>query len=88
MQPTKLKIQLSKSDKKPGFLDRIIQAGKVTLSLVKPYLRWLILGGTLFFLAANFRKHWQEISEINITSTGWSYLGLALFVTLSAHVWS
>lgn len=88
MQPTKLKIKPSKSDKKPQFLQGIMQVAKDLLSLVKPYLRWLILGGTLFFLAANFRKHWQEISEINITSTGWIYFGLAIFVTLSAHVWS
>jgi|AGSF01.1.fsa_nt_gi Predicted integral membrane protein len=88
MQPTKIKIQPPKSEPKPQLLGGLLKLVKVILGFVKPYLRWMILGGTLFFLAANFRKHWQEISEIDITSTGWTYLGLALIVTLSAHVWS
>ncbi len=88
MQPTKLKIQPSKPSLEPQSSGGLLKPVKIILGFVKPYLKWMILGGTLFFLAANFRKHWQAISEIEITSTGWMYLSLAFLVTLSAHLWS
>jgi hypothetical protein len=55
---------------------------------LKPYLRWIIVGGTLFFLAKALKDHWQEIVAIRISETGWAYLGAALGVTLLAHIWS
>ncbi|MFM6191927.1 MAG: YbhN family protein [Planktothrix sp.] len=88
MQPTKLKSKQPQADIKFLSSGGLLKPLKVLLGLVKPYLRWLILGGTLFFLAANFKKHWQEISEIEITSTGWMYLTLALVLTLFANLWS
>lgn len=88
MPPIKLKIQPLKADTKSKFLGRLMKFAIGLLRFLKPYLRWIVLGGTLFFLAANFRKHWQEISEIDISSTGWLYLGLALIITLCAHIWS
>ncbi|MGF1499698.1 MAG: lysylphosphatidylglycerol synthase domain-containing protein [Elainellaceae cyanobacterium] len=57
-------------------------------SRLKPYLRWVILGGTLFFLAGALRRHWQEVTAIRINAAGWGYLAIALLVTLLAHVWS
>lgn len=57
-------------------------------SYLKRYLRWVILGGTLFFLVKAFNDHWQEVVAIRIDSAGWATLGLALSVTLLAHVWS
>ncbi|MEB3359369.1 MAG: lysylphosphatidylglycerol synthase domain-containing protein [Synechococcales bacterium] len=57
-------------------------------SRLKPYLRWVILGGTLFFLVGALRRHWQEVTAIRIDATGWGYLAIALLVTLLAHVWS
>lgn len=61
---------------------------KPTWSYLKRYLRWVILGGTLFFLVKAFNDHWQEVAAIRIGSAGWATLGLALGVTLLAHVWS
>ncbi|MGF1494924.1 MAG: lysylphosphatidylglycerol synthase domain-containing protein [Microcoleaceae cyanobacterium] len=61
---------------------------KQLLSHLKPYLRWIVIGLTLFFLAHAFRDNWQEISEIQITRAGWTCLVLALAVTTSAHLWS
>jgi glycosyltransferase 2 family protein len=61
---------------------------KQLLSRLKPYLRWAILGGTLFFLVATLKKHWQEVGAIRLTTQGWGYLAIALLVTLLAHLWS
>jgi hypothetical protein len=55
---------------------------------LKPYLRWVILGGTLFFLAKALKDHWREVAAIRISSTGWLYLAIALAITLLAHTWS
>ncbi len=61
---------------------------KPILALIKPYLRWIIVGGTLFFLLKSFKDHWQEIAEIQITARGWLYLVLALLITTVAHLFS
>jgi uncharacterized membrane protein YbhN (UPF0104 family) len=57
-------------------------------SRLKPYLRWVILGGTLFFLLKTLKDHWQEAAAIRIEPTGWAILAIALGVTLTAHIWS
>ncbi|HBB36280.1 MAG TPA: hypothetical protein DDZ80_23820 [Cyanobacteria bacterium UBA8803] len=57
-------------------------------SSLKPYLHWVILGGTLFFLAKAFKDHWREVAGIRIDATGWAMLVIALVVTLLAHTWS
>ncbi len=61
---------------------------KQLISRLKPYLRWIMFGLTLFFLAQTLKTNWGEIAEIEITQTGWICLGLALAVTLTAHIWS
>ncbi|HEY9646307.1 MAG TPA: YbhN family protein [Chroococcidiopsis sp.] len=68
----------------PGFIVQLKQA----IAPVKPYLKWVIFGGTLFFLAATLKQHWQEVAKIRISGMGWAYMGLALAITLLAHVWS
>ncbi len=55
---------------------------------LKFYLRWLILGGVLFFLAKALKDNWQEVAQIKISPQGWIYLGSALGVTLIAHIWT
>lgn len=55
---------------------------------LKPYLRWVVLGGTLIFLAKALKDHWEDVVAIRIEATGWLYLAIALGVTLIAHVWS
>ena len=61
---------------------------KKIISSLKPYLRWVILGGTLFFLVKTFKENWQEVATIRITSAGWTNLAIAWLLTLLAHVWS
>ncbi len=61
---------------------------KQVWSRLKPYTRWAILGGTLFFLAKTLKEHWQEVTAIRINATGWATLAIALGVTLLAHIWS
>lgn len=55
---------------------------------IKPFLRWLILGATLFFIVHTFKNHWQEVIGIRINSHGWLMLFLALITTILAHVFS
>jgi len=57
-------------------------------SFLKPYLRWTILGGTLFFLLRAFINHWREVAAIRIDAAGWTNLAIALAITLLAHIWA
>ncbi|MBD1922899.1 flippase-like domain-containing protein [Microcoleus sp. FACHB-831] len=57
-------------------------------STLKPYLRWVILGGTLFFLAKALKDHAAEVSAIRITGAGWANIAIALCLTLLAHTWA
>jgi glycosyltransferase 2 family protein len=61
---------------------------KQAIAYLKPYLRWFILGGTLFFLASTIQEHWQEVINLRISGSGWMWLAIAFGVTLAAHVWS
>jgi uncharacterized membrane protein YbhN (UPF0104 family) len=60
---------------------------KIWLSL-KPYLRWVILGGTLFFLVKAFKDNWREVAAIRIDAAGWITLFIAFCITLLAHTWA
>jgi glycosyltransferase 2 family protein len=53
---------------------------------LKPFLRWAILGGTLFFLGKVLKDHWQNVVSIRVEGTGWACLAIALGVTLLAHI--
>jgi len=66
----------------------ILKPLKQVWSRLKPYCRWAILGGTLFFLAKALKDHWQEVAAIRIDAVGWATLTIALGVTLLAHIWA
>lgn len=53
---------------------------------MKPFLRWAILGSTLFFLGVVLKNHWQQVVTIRVTGTGWACLTIALGMTLFAHI--
>ncbi|HEY9903750.1 MAG TPA: YbhN family protein [Candidatus Sericytochromatia bacterium] len=57
-------------------------------SSLKPYLRWVILGGTLFFLVKAFKDNWREVAAIRIDAAGWITLFIAFSITLLAHTWA
>ncbi|MGF1539259.1 MAG: YbhN family protein [Pleurocapsa sp.] len=61
---------------------------KSILATIKPYLGWVILGVTLFFLAKAFKDSWREIAAVRVDLAAWMFLSAALIVTLLAHVWS
>ena len=61
---------------------------KQILSRLKPYLRWVIFGGMLFFLAKAFKDHWREVAAIRIDGAGWLCLAIAAVVTLLAQTWA
>ncbi|BAY11286.1 lysylphosphatidylglycerol synthase domain-containing protein [Calothrix sp. NIES-2098] len=54
----------------------------------KKILRWMILGGTLFFLGKALKDNWLEVINIHIDAIGWSILAIATGVTLLAHTWA
>lgn len=56
--------------------------------MMKQILRWLILGGTLFFLGRAIKDHWLEVTAIRIDDVGWTILAIATGVTLLAHTWA
>jgi len=57
-------------------------------SSVKPYLRWVILGGTLFFLIKAFKDNWQDVAAIRLNSNAWIILFVAFSITILAHTWA
>ena len=61
---------------------------KSLLRRLKPYLRWCIVGATLFFLLQTLYRHWSEVSQIRLTPQGGTWLIVSLMVTLLAHTWS
>ena len=61
---------------------------KQILTRIKPYVRWFILGGVVFFLAQTLKDRFTEVAAINIDGRGWLMLFSALFLTIAAHVWS
>lgn len=52
---------------------------------LKPLLKWIVLGATLFFLGSVLRHNWQQVLQIRLTSAGWGLLAAALGVTMLAH---
>ncbi|AFY78787.1 putative integral membrane protein [Pleurocapsa sp. PCC 7327] len=61
---------------------------KKFLLAVKFSLRWIIFGGTLFFILKAFKDNWQNATEVKIEPRGWIILAIALMITLLAHIWS
>lgn len=57
-------------------------------SSIKPYLRWLILGGTLFFLVKALKDNWQDVAALQVDSSGLLRLFFAFSITLIAHIWA
>jgi uncharacterized membrane protein YbhN (UPF0104 family) len=51
-------------------------------------IRWLVLGGTFFFVFKAFKNNWESVVNVNIKWQGWLLLAIALIVTLFAHCWS
>ena len=61
---------------------------KQILARIKPYLRWFILGGVLFFLVKTVKDRFASVAAIRVDSQGWLILAIAVCVTIIAHVWS
>jgi glycosyltransferase 2 family protein len=55
---------------------------------MKKIIRWLILGGTLFFLLKALKDNWLGVSAIRISANGWLILATATVITLLAHIWA
>ncbi len=61
---------------------------KKVLAQIKPYLRWFILGGVLFFLLKTIKDRFAEVAVVRVDGQGWLILAIALTITIMAHVWS
>ncbi|MBE9210037.1 flippase-like domain-containing protein [Nostoc sp. LEGE 06077] len=56
--------------------------------VMKQFLRWIILGGTLFFVVKALKDNWVGVTTIKIDPAGWAILAIATGVTLLAHTWA
>jgi glycosyltransferase 2 family protein len=54
----------------------------------KPYLRFLIIGITLFFLGTAVKNNWQEITTIRLNYSDYLKIAIALFFNIIAYIWS
>ncbi|MEG4442312.1 UPF0104 family protein [Microcoleus sp. AT9_B5] len=63
-------------------LHRIKKFFNIAKSHLKPYLRYVILGGTFLFIAKAFLTHWREVANIQIRAETFPLLAIALGVTL------
>ena len=63
-------------------LHRIQKIFNLAKSHLKPYLRYLILGGTFLFIAQALLTHWREVANIQIRAESFPLLAIALGVTL------
>ena len=61
---------------------------KQILAQIKPYLRWFIFGGVLFFLLKTIKDRFGEIVAVSIERQGYFLLAIALLITIVAHIWS
>lgn len=61
---------------------------KPIFARIKPYLRWFILGIVLWFLIQTVKDRLAEVAAVSLEDRGWTYLAIALTVTMTAHVWS
>ncbi len=59
---------------------------KLSGSRFKQFIRWAILGGTLFFLGKVLIDNWQQVASVRVNSTGWACLAMALGVTLLGYI--
>ena len=58
------------------------------LTQIKPFLRWFIWGGVLFFLIKTVKDRFAEVAAVSIGDRGWFLLAIAFSITIAAHVWS
>ena len=61
---------------------------KQLLTRIKPFFRWFIVGGVLFFLFKTFKDRFAEVAAVSIDTQGWLLLICALTLTIGAHIWS
>ena len=61
---------------------------KRILTQIKPYLRWFIWGGILFYLIKTLKDRSAEVAAVRVDGQSWTYLAIALLITIAAHVWS
>jgi glycosyltransferase 2 family protein len=66
----------------------VLSTVRTLVGRFKPYLRWVIVGATLFFIGTVLRQNWAEVKDLRLAPAGWTWLGLGLFVTLVAHIWA
>ena len=69
-------------------ISQVKRALGMVLGIVKPYLRWVIFGATLFFIASALRQNWQDVQSLRLHESSGLWLGLGLTVTLVAHFWT
>jgi len=67
-------------------LHRLQNFFKLAKSRLKPYVRYVILGGTFLFIAKAFFTHWREVANIQIRAESFPLLAIALGITLMSLI--
>lgn len=65
---------------------QLISGIKQVVARLKPYLRWMIAGATLFFISTVLHQHWGEVKTLRVAH--WHWLAFSLGITLLAHIWT
>jgi uncharacterized membrane protein YbhN (UPF0104 family) len=59
-----------------------------TLTTLKPFFRWFILGATIVFLADHLRRYGAEMLALPLTPSAYRWIALGLGLTIAAHGWA
>jgi uncharacterized membrane protein YbhN (UPF0104 family) len=59
-----------------------------TLTALKPFLRWFVLGVTIVFLGDHLRRYGAEMLALQLTPRAYRLIALALALTIAAHCWA
>lgn len=56
--------------------------------MLKKGLRIAVISLLIAFLGRAVVTHWREVAQVRISAAGWSWIGLAMALTLLAHAWA
>lgn len=65
-----------------------VQQLKRFVSAIKPYVRWVIAGFTIFFVLSTLHQNWQDVVALEIDKAEWIALFVAFGLIVFALIWS
>lgn len=59
-----------------------------SLNILKPFIKWLVLGVTIAFLGDHLRRYGTEMLALSLTPAAYGWIAVSLGVTIAAHCWA